>query len=266
MIESVLLAGMHKFSYFKWEIKNTDIGGTSIKASIVDMKLFTLLTEPIIIPTPQPASPVLMFPILQEIVHKLKWTGPIGCGFPGVIKEGIVHTAANLDKKWLHINLKDETQKFTSYKVSVINDADAAALAEMAIGAGKKYNKPQGGVVFLITLGTGIGSALFIDGHLVPNTEFGHMKMSGKEAEKLAATVIREKENLSWEIWGYRVNNFLQNMELLISPDVIIIGGGVSENPGKFFPYLNLRAKVIPAEMANDAGIIGAALQFINSK
>jgi polyphosphate glucokinase len=249
----------------KSKILGIDIGGTSIKSAIVDMTSLQLLSEPIIMPTPQPASPDFMLPILQEIVHKLNWDGSIGCGFPGVIKDGIVHTAANLDKKWLYVNLKKELQKFTSIDVRVINDADAAALAEMAIGAGKDYNKIHGGVVFLITLGTGIGSALFIDGHLVPNTEFGHMKMSGKEAEKLAATVIREKENLSWETWGHRVNDFLHSMELLISPDVIIIGGGVSENPEKFFRYLNLRAKVIPAQMANNAGIIGAALQFVNS-
>ncbi|MDZ7335714.1 MAG: ROK family protein [candidate division KSB1 bacterium] len=244
-------------------ILGIDIGGTGIKAAIVAADEGKLLDKPLKMMTPQPATFGSMFEIIRELVQRLNWRGSIGCGYPGVVKSGRVYTAANLDPSWIGVDLASSLRQLTSGTVRVINDADAAGIAEMMFGAGKPRNKKNGGVVLLFTLGTGIGSALFVDGHLVPNTEFGHIVMDGTDAEKLAATVVRERENLSWEVWAKRVNRYLQYMEMLFSPDCIIIGGGVSENPELFFPYLDLKTEVLPAKMANDAGIIGAALSIL---
>lgn len=205
-----------------------------------------------------------MLSVIGQIIEQQNWQGTVGCGFPGVVKNGVIHTAANLDQSWIGIDLATELARLTPGAVGVINDADAAGLAEMKFGVGKARNRHGGGVVILFTLGTGIGSALFADGHLIPNTEFGHIEMEGVEAEKLAATVIRERESLSWKTWGERVNHYLNYMEKIFSPDCIIIGGGVSESPEKFFQYLPLRNKVLAAQMGNDAGIIGAALAAVN--
>lgn len=244
-------------------VMGIDIGGTGIKVAPVDVDNGLLIKDVIKMSTPNSAEPAAMLSIIKDIIKEFGWNKTMGCGFPGVIKEGIVRTAANLSQKWLGFNLENKLKTFTSGMVKVLNDADAVALAEMRFGAGKKYDYHGGGIVLVITLGTGIGSALFVDGHLVPNTEFGHMEMSGKEAEKMAATVIREKENLSWEEWGKRVNKFLNYMEMLLSPDLVIIGGGVSENPERFFPYIQLKTKFVAAQMANNAGIIGAALSTV---
>ncbi len=246
-------------------ILGIDIGGTGIKAALVAADQGKLLDKPLKMITPQPATFESMFKLICELVQQLNWHGSIGCGYPGVVKNGRVFTAANLHPSWIGVNLADRLSEVTSGAVSVINDADAAGIAEMVFGAGQSRNKKGGGVVLLFTLGTGIGSALFVDGHLVPNTEFGHIIMDGIDAEKLAATVVRERENLSWEVWAKRVNRYLQYMEMLFSPDCMIIGGGVSENPELFFPYLDLKTEVLPAKMANDAGIIGAALSVLNS-
>jgi polyphosphate glucokinase len=190
-------------------ILGIDIGGTGIKIAPVDVKNGKLNAEPFRAPTPQPAEPELVLTTLNELIDKFNWNGLIGCGFPGVVKKGVVYTAANLSDKWIGFNLKSKLEQKTAKISSVINDADAAALAEMKFGAGRDFNKQGAGVVMLFTLGTGIGSALFVDGHLVPNTEFGHMEMDRKDAEDWAATVVREKENLSWKVWGKRVNEFL---------------------------------------------------------
>lgn len=237
-----------------------DIGGTGIKAALVDPYKGKLLMKPIRLATPQPSTVKAILSLIDDLIDRLKWQGPIGCGFPGIIKDGIVYSAANLTSDWIGVNLALQIKKLSRGTVKIINDADAAAIAEMHFGAGKDRNRHGGGVVLLITLGTGVGSALFVDGHLVPNTEFGHIEMDGVDAEKLTATVIREQEQLSWNVWGGRVNRYLQLMEKLLSPNCIIIGGGVSESPEKFFSYLDLNTEIIPAKMGNDAGIIGAAL------
>lgn len=244
------------------EIFGIDIGGTGMKAAPVHMPDGKLLSESIKISTPRPPTPKTMMPVIKDLIHHFEWKGDVGVGFPGVVKKGKVLTAPNLSKEWEGVDAREKIKEIVAGHVVVINDADAAALAEMRFGTGKSYNRLGGGVVMVITLGTGIGSALFVDGHLVPNLEMGHMEMDGMEAEKRAATVIREREGLSWEEWGARVNKYLQTMEMLFSPDFFIIGGGVSESCEKFFRFLKIQAKIVPAEMGNDAGIVGAALAF----
>jgi polyphosphate glucokinase len=243
-------------------ILGIDIGGTGIKIAPVDISQGKIMLEPLKEATPRPATPESILLLVKKMVKSLNWKGPLGCGFPGIVKNGIIYSAANLDEGWMEFSLQNALEKQVSSPASVINDADAAALAEMRHGVGRRWNRDGGGVVLFFTLGTGIGSAVFINGQLVPNTEFGHMEMNGKDAEKWAATVIRERENLSWEEWGGRVNAFLNQMEKLFSPDVIIIGGGISEDPQKFFPYLHIKAQLLTAEMANEAGIIGAAMSL----
>jgi polyphosphate glucokinase len=244
----------------KSAVLGIDIGGTGIKAAVVNPVQGIIQSETRKLATPQPATANSMLKLIRDLIEQFNWHGSIGCGYPGVVKNGITYTAANLDASWIEVNLASELRRFTKGIVKVVNDADAAGIAEMTFGAGKSRNKKNGGVVMLFTLGTGIGSALFVNGHLVPNTEFGHIEMDGVDAEKIAATVVREQENLSWEAWAKRVNRYLKYMEMLFSPDCIIIGGGISENPELFVPYLELKAEILPAKMANDAGIIGAAL------
>ena len=242
------------------KVLGIDIGGTGIKAAPVDINKGVLLQERFRIETPQPPTPRAMLEVIGQLIDHWNWKGKIGCGFPGVLKRGGVHTAENLSKQWVGINLADQIKKISSCEAVVINDADSAGLAEMKFGAGKEYNKHGGGVVIMVTLGTGIGTALFVDGHLVHNTELGHIEIDGKDAERRAAASVRERKSLSWKKWGGRVNTYLQTLEKLLSPDLFIIGGGVSKKPDKFFKYIEVKAKIVSAEMHNDAGIVGAAL------
>ncbi|MEM7009355.1 MAG: ROK family protein [Thermodesulfobacteriota bacterium] len=242
------------------KILGIDIGGTGIKAAPVDISKGVLLQERFRIETPQPPTPRAMLEVINKLIEHWEWKGKIGCGFPGVLKQGVVHTAANLDSQWIGVNIQHQIKKMSTCDAVVINDADSAGLAEMKFGAGKDYNKHGGGVVVMVTLGTGIGTAVFVDGHLVHNTELGHIEIDGKDAEKRAAASVRERKKLSWKKWGHRVNVYLQTMEKLLSPDLFIIGGGVSKKPDKFFKYIELKTKVVPAQMHNDAGIVGAAL------
>ena len=244
----------------KSSVLGIDIGGTGIKSAPVDIDKGVLLEERYRVETPQPATPKSMLAAIDGIISHWNWKGPLGCGFPGVMKSGEVYTAANLSKKWIGVNIRDEIERISPCKAVVINDADSAGLAEMKFGAGKKYNKNDGGVVLMVTLGTGVGTALFVDGHLVRNTELGHIEINGEDAEKRTAEIHREREDLSWKKWGKRVNKYLNHIEKLLSPDLIIIGGGISKKSDKFFPYIKIRARIVPAEMLNDAGIVGAAL------
>jgi polyphosphate glucokinase len=190
-------------------------------------------------------------------VTGFSWTGPVGVTFPGVVMDGVVKTAANVDKSWIDTDARELFGQATGQAVAMINDADAAGLAEMKFGAGAG----QKGTVLMLTLGTGIGSALFIDGILVPNTEFGHIEIRGREAEKRASELAREEHDLSWGKWAGRVDEYLEHMEHLLSPKLFIIGGGISRKSDKFLPRLTgLRATVVPAAMLNDAGIVGAAM------
>jgi polyphosphate glucokinase len=238
-------------------VLGVDIGGTGIKAAPVDLDTGTLESERIKLDTPHPSEPAAVAGVVTELVRRFSWTGPAGITFPGVVQDGIVRTAANVDSSWIGTDARELFATATGLTVSVINDADAAGLAEMRFGAGAG----QKGTVLMLTLGTGIGSALFIDGILVPNTEFGHIEIRGKEAEKRASEFVREEQALSWGKWAGRVDEYLEHMEMLLSPKLIIIGGGVSRKSEKFLPRLTgLRATVLAATLHNDAGIVGAAM------
>jgi polyphosphate glucokinase len=234
-----------------------DIGGTGIKAAPVDTATGELLVERQKLPTPHPATPDAVVDVVAQLVQAFGWTGPAGATFPGVVVDGVIHTAANVDHAWIGVDAVKTLEAGTRLDVTVINDADAAGVAEMRFGAGKGV----GGTVLMLTLGTGIGSALFTDGVLVANTEFGHIEVRGKDAERRASELVREEHSLSWGNWAGRVDEYLSHMEALLSPGLIIIGGGVSRKAEKFLPLLTgLRAKVVPAALQNDAGIVGAAM------
>jgi len=234
-----------------------DIGGSGIKAAPVDLSTGTLTAERVKLDTPHPSLPDAVAAVVRELVTGFSWTGPIGVTFPGVVMDGVIKSAANVDKSWIDTDARALFGQATGQAVNVINDADAAGLAEMKFGAGVG----QKGTVLMLTLGTGIGSALFIDGILVPNTEFGHIEIRGREAEKRASELVREEHDLSWGKWAGRVDEYLEHMEQLLSPKLFIIGGGISKKSDKFLPRLTgLRAKVVPAAMLNDAGIVGAAM------
>lgn len=233
-----------------------DIGGSGIKGALVDVEKGALVTRRYRIPTPQPATPNAVGDVVAELAKHFKWQGPIGCTFPAIVKHGIVHSAANVDDSWIDTDGEALLKQKTGCPVLMLNDADAAGIAEMSFGAGKG----QQGVVIILTLGTGIGSAIFVNGNLLPNTEFGHMEIRGKDAEDRASDRIRKDEDLSWKKWAERINEFLTRMELLFSPDLFIIGGGVSKKHDKFFPWLETKVQIVPAKLRNQAGIIGAAM------
>jgi polyphosphate glucokinase len=234
-----------------------DIGGTGIKAAPVDVSTGALLAERIKLATPQPSAPAAVADVVRQLVQSFAWTGPAGLTFPGVVDRGVVRTAANVDKAWIGMNAPELFGTATGLRVGVLNDADAAGVAEMKFGTGAD----ELGTVLMLTFGTGIGSALFVDGLLVPNTEFGHVEIHGQEAEKRASELVRAEHGLSWGKWAGRVDEYLKHMEMLLSPGLIIIGGGVSRKSDKFLPLLTgLRARVVPAALHNDAGIVGAAM------
>jgi polyphosphate glucokinase len=236
-----------------------DIGGSGIKGAPVDLDRGELTSERHKVLTPQPSAPEAVVETVREVVSNFDWHGPVGLTFPGVVVDGRTRTAANVDQRWIGA---DAASMFGDglggVPVAVVNDADAAGLAEIRYGAGRDRD----GVVLMLTLGTGIGSALFVDGELVPNTELGHLELHGKDAEKHASSAAREKHNLSWERWAERLDDYFAMVEMLFSPQLIIIGGGVSRKADKFLPHLRpLRAEIVPAELRNNAGIIGAAMQ-----
>jgi polyphosphate glucokinase len=235
-----------------------DVGGSGIKGAIVDTKSGRLTTDRIRLRTPQPATPKAVIGTIKKLVKEFDYTGPLGVGFPTIVLEGTVKSAANIDDGWIDYPGESRIAKATGRKVCLLNDADAAGIAEMRFGAGRK----KSGVVLILTLGTGIGSALFVDGKLVPNTELGHLYLRGHDvdAEDYASDRIRSEESLSWKPWASRLDEYFHHLELLFSPKMIILGGGVSKKYEKFVPHLTIRAKVVPAKLRNEAGIIGAAL------
>jgi polyphosphate glucokinase len=233
-----------------------DIGGSGVKGAPVDTTTGELVAERFRLDTPQPATPKAVAATVNEIVAHFDWKGSVGATVPGVIKKGVVFTAANIDKSWIGTDAAALFQKETGDPFTVLNDADAAGIAEMRFGAGKGRE----GVVVMITLGTGIGCAVFNDGVLVPNTELGHLEMNGHDAEHQASARVREEGDISWKKWAEKVDQYLDKLDALLWPDLIIIGGGVSKKPEKFFPYLNTRAELVPAALQNEAGIVGAAI------
>ncbi len=233
-----------------------DIGGSGIKGAPVAVERGELLAERLRIDTPQPATPEAVAACVAQIVEHFAWKGPIGITVPGVVKHGVILTAANIDQKWINTDAAALFTAATGNPVTVLNDADAAGIAEMRFGAGKG----RLGVVLMITLGTGIGFAVFNDGVLLPNVEMGHIEMNGRDAESQASARVREENDESWKKWADKVDDYLDRIDNLLWPDLIIIGGGVSKKSEKFFPYLDTRAEIVPAGLLNDAGIVGAAL------
>jgi polyphosphate glucokinase len=241
-----------------------DIGGTGIKGAPVDTTTGQLLTERKRILTPQPSTPDAVAKVVAELVEDAGWTGPIGATFPAVIKHGVALSAANVDPSWVGT---DADKVFTEAvgagsDVIVLNDADAAGIAEHRFGAAKGV----GGLVILLTFGTGIGSALIIDGVLVPNTELGHLELDGHDAETRAAASVRDEHGMSYKKWAKRVNAYMQHVEALFTPDLFVVGGGVSKNADKWVPLLDLRTPVQPAQLLNDAGIVGAAIAAVERR
>jgi polyphosphate glucokinase len=234
-----------------------DIGGTGVKGAAVDITTGALITERVRVLTPRPATPEAVVPVIAGLVRQASFSGPVGCAFPAVVKDGVACTAANIDPSWIGTSVAAAVSAgLDGVAVAVINDADAAGVAEMRFGAGRDVR----GVVVLLTVGTGIGSAVFLDGALVPNTELGHLEVDGHVAESRASETVREEQGLSHKQWAKRFNRYLEVLEALLWPDLVIIGGGVSKEPEKFMPLLTSRATIVPATLANTAGIIGAAL------
>ncbi|GAQ80718.1 polyphosphate glucokinase ppgK [Klebsormidium nitens] len=236
-----------------------DFGGTGVKAAPVDITTGELQAERHRIPTPQPATPEAIAGVIKQLAEHFEFKGVIGVGVPSVVRRGVVYTAANIDKTWVNINAQKLFEEATGCPVVVLNDADAAGLAEMNFGEGRGHEEE---VVLVTTFGTGIGTALYVEGKLVPNLELGHIEMDGEVAEKLASSAAREREDMSWKKWAGRVSQYLGKLERLLSPDLIIMGGGVSKKDEKFSHYLELPmgTPVVMAAMRNEAGIVGAAL------
>ena len=235
-----------------------DIGGSGIKGAIVNVKTGKMTTDRHRIPTPEASTPKAVADTIKQIAKHFDWKGPIGVGFPGVIQHGVVKTAANVDDGWLNVDLEKLLEKRTDSKTVALNDADAAGMAEMKYGAGRKSK----GVVIMLTVGTGIGCALFTQGKLVPNCEWGHFCLPGgiDEAEKWASDAARKTFNLSWDEWMQRLKTFINYLEDMFWPDLIIIGGGLAKKLEKKGIPFETRTKIVPAQLLNEAGIIGAAV------
>jgi polyphosphate glucokinase len=233
-----------------------DIGGTGMKAAPVDTDTGELIVPRHRILTPHPATPDAMAGVVGELARHFDWTGQVGAAFPAVVTGGVARTAANVDRDWIGTDVAATFARVSGCDVTVVNDADAAGIAEMEFGAGKGRT----GVVIMVTLGTGIGTAVFFDGLLIPNTELGHLKMGKKEAEQRAADSIRTSEHLSWRKWAQRLDAYLVELERLLQPDLFIVGGGVSKRHDRFLPRLHTHAEVAPARLLNEAGIVGAAV------
>jgi polyphosphate glucokinase len=245
-----------KLQELPMHILGIDVGGSGIKGAPVDIKAGKLIAERVRIKTPKGADPQPVAEVVAEIARSFEWKGPIGIGFPAPIKAGVAMMAANVSEKWVGTNADELFTKVTGCSCTMINDADAAGLAEMKFGAGKG----QPGTVILLTLGTGIGSAIFYRGKLLPNTEFGHMEMKGRDAEQRASDAARQRDDLSWKKYAKRLNKYLKAMEKLFWPDLFIVGGGISKEADKYLPLLTIETPILTAQLLNEAGIVGAAL------
>jgi polyphosphate glucokinase len=232
-----------------------DIGGSGMKAAPVDLITGTLTADRHKILTPKPATPEAMADVVRQLVEHFEWESNVGVAFPAVVRSGVARTAANIDTSWIGTDIDAVFTKASGRPVHVINDADAAGLAEMRYGSGRGRD----GVVIMLTFGTGIGSGVFLDGKLVPNSELGHLLLDGEEAEHRAAAVVRDREHLSWKEWGERVDRYLEHIVFLFSPDLLIVGGGVSRKSERWLRYVDVDVEIAVASLENEAGIVGAA-------
>jgi polyphosphate glucokinase len=233
-----------------------DIGGSGIKGAVVDIETGEFISERHRIPTPEAAKPSDVADTVKQLVEHFSYQGPVGSGFPAVVLHGVTMTAANVDEGWIGLDAEALLREKIGMPFYLANDADVAGLAEVKYGAGKG----QKGTILVLTLGTGVGSAIFVDGVLVPNTEFGHLKIRKKDAEHRSSDAARQRKGYSYEKWAEKLNEHISELEALLWPDLIIIGGGVSKNHQEYFPYLKTRAQLVPAQLLNQAGIVGAAL------
>mgnify|MGYP001817726517 FL=1 len=238
------------------DILGIDIGGSGIKGAPVDLNQGILAAERLRIATPQPATPDADPSTVRRNIRHFSWTRPVGCGLPSVEQNGVARTAANIDSSWIGTDVRTLLSQRTGCPVTVINDADAAGIAEMRFGAGRGRN----GTILMVTVGTGLGTALFRDGILVPNTELGHLLLNGKVAEKYASAAAREDLGLSYKTWAKRLDLYLHQLQSLFWPDLFILGGGISKKHEKFFALLSIETEFLPAVLRNQAGSVGAAL------
>ncbi|TDB93226.1 polyphosphate--glucose phosphotransferase [Actinomadura sp. 7K534] len=239
------------------EMLGIDIGGSGIKGAPVDLSDGSFVQERYRVATPRPAKPKAVAKVVAEVVKHFGWDGPVGVTYPGVVVDGVTMSAANVSKHWIGRDAASLLADATGREVTLLNDADAAGLAEMRLGRGRG----RGGTVLLLTLGTGIGSALFTDGVLVPNTEFGHIEIDGEDAELRASAKARDEEELGWAEWAGRLSTYMARLEALLSPSLIIVSGGVSKRSERFLPLIEgVRAEIVAARLVNHAGIVGAAM------
>ena len=240
------------------DVLGIDIGGSGVKGAVVDVKRGVMVSDRYRLPTPKPATPAAVAETVRKVARHFKWDGPIGCTLPARIQRGVAKTAANIDESWIDTPVRSLFQEATKCPVAVLNDADAAGVASMEFGAGRGRKD----LVIMLTVGTGIGSAMFNRGRLIPGSELGHLKLHGESAERYAADSARKRDGLSWADWAGRFQEYLEHVEFLFAPDLIIVGGGVSR-PSKVKSYwhlLSAQAELVPAELENEAGIIGAAV------
>ncbi len=240
------------------DVLGIDFGGSGIKGAIVDTVTGTLKTERYRIETPQPSTPEAVAGVMKQLTEHFNWTGKVGVGVPAVVKNGVVLTAANIDKGWIGVDANKLLSETTGCEVVCVNDADAAGIAEVHFGAGAR----EDGMVFLLTIGTGVGTVIFIQKHLVPNLELGHLEFKSKTIEQYAADSVRKEHDLSWKEWGKRFNKALKYYEKMFNPNLFIVGGGVSKKMDKFENLITIDTPVLPAQMQNEAGIIGAAVNL----
>lgn len=238
------------------QVLGIDIGGSGIKGAIVNIATGELITARMRIITPQPSIPDSVADVVAQVARAVEWQGVIGATFPAVIKHGVALSAANVDSSWIGTDVDAAFTKATGNDVIVLNDADAAGIAEARFGAARGV----AGVVIVLTFGTGIGSALLLDGALVPNTELGHLELGGYDAETRAAASVRDRNKMSYRKWAVRVQAYLAHVEKLFTPDLFVVGGGVSKDAEKWVPLLRLRTPIKPAQLLNNAGIVGAAV------
>lgn len=238
------------------QILGIDIGGSGVKGALVETDQAELLTDRFRIPTPEPSTPQAVAGTVAQITQKFNWEGPVGCGFPAVVQHGVTKSAANVHPDWVGTDAAGLFSRATGCQIWVVNDADAAGVAEVRFGAGAG----RGGVILIVTIGTGLGTALFVDGILVPNMELGHIEIRGKDAETRASDAARQRRNLSWKKWAVRFDEYLLTLERLINPDLFILGGGASKRADLFMPYLTITTEIAQAQFLNEAGIVGAAL------